>query len=79
MFDSDDAIFADFADDISDELADFLIAGGNRSNFGDFLVVTLNFFGGFFDRFDDFGTSVFDSFAELHRVDTSSDELVGFS
>lgn len=55
-----------------------MVTGGNRSNFGDFLIVTLNFFGGFFDSFDDFGAGIFDSLAKFHRIDASGDELVGF-
>ncbi len=79
LFDGDDAVFADFANNISDEFADLWIAGGNGGNLGDFAVVAFDLLGGFFDAFDDFDTGVFNSLAEFHGIDTGSDELVGFS
>lgn len=79
LFDGDDAVFADFADDICDKFADFFVASGDGGNFGNFFVVTLDFFGGFFDAFDDFGASLFNSLAELHWVHASGDEFVGFA
>lgn len=78
LLDGDDAVFADFADDARNEFADFFVTGGDRGNFGDFFVIAFDFFGGFFDAFDDSGARFFNSLAKFHRIDAGGDELVGF-
>ncbi len=78
MFDRNDAVFADFADDFGDQSADFGIASGNRSDFSNFFVVAFDFFGGFFDAFNNLSTSFFNSLAKFHGIDAGGNKFVGF-
>ena len=77
LLNGDDAVFADFADDVGDELADLRVASGDGGDFGDLLVVTGDFLGGLLDALDDFGASGLNAGTEFHGVDTGGDEFVG--
>lgn len=76
--DSDDAVFADFADDFGNERANFGVASGNGGDFSDFFVVAIDFFGESIDFGDNFGAGLLDAFAEFHRIDAGGDEFVSF-
>ena len=61
--DGDNAVFADFIDDLGDEFADFGVASGDSGDLGDFFVVALDFFGDFINTAYDFGAGFFDAFS----------------
>ena len=77
-FDSDNAVFANFTDNFGNKFTDGGIAGRNSGDFSNFGVVTFDFFGLFIDIFNNFSPSLFNAFAKFHRVDASSNQLVGF-
>ena len=70
--DGNDAVLADFTDDVGDHFANFFIASGDGRDFGDFLVVTGDFFGFFVDFFDDFRASFLNSLPEFLGEDGDS-------
>ena len=74
-----DAVFADFFDNVSNKFADFGVAGRNSGDFSDFLTIAVDFFGGFVDIFNDFCASKFNAFTEVHWVMSGSNKFVGFS
>ena len=73
-----DAVFADFLNYISNEFANFSIACGDCGDFGNLLIIAIDFFSSFVDTLDNFGASGFNAFAEIHWVMTGSNKLISF-
>ena len=71
LFDGDDAVFADFVDCVSDDLADCRISSRDSGDVGDIALV-VDFFGLRLDRLHCCSDGLFDAALQTHRVGTGS-------
>lgn len=76
---SNNAVFANLGDDVSDELANLSVASGDSCNLSNFAVVAFDLFCGSVDTLYDFCASSLDTLAEIHWVVASGNKFVSFS